>query len=393
MNKDKKSLKESEPFREKNTGSETLEEGNSDNNIISGKNKVKLSKIKRKIFKHVWFVRIVLIIVVLIPLFIAVNFGLSLARKIGIPYYYGLAKNFLFTPDGIVDKDRGLINILILGKGGKGHEAPDLTDTIIFTSINTNTQKISLISLPRDIWITEYKAKINSLYYYGNQKAPSGGIILAESSVENIIDRKIDHTIVVDFSGFRKIIDVLGGVDVVVDRDFTDNHYPIAGKENDGCDGDRTFACRYMSVSFKQGLAHMDGETALIFARSRYADGDEGSDFARAARQQKIIEAIKAKLQSKQFLTSPSLWLPFIHAVSESIETNITPEEASVILRYAFDARNNIQTKVLPEDLLINPPISPKYDNLYVFIPKDPTWVQIHDFVDCMVLTINCEQN
>ena len=133
----------------------------------------------------------------------------------------------------------------------------------------------------------------------------------------------------------------------------------------------------------------MDGETALKFARSRNAVGDEGTDFARAARQEKVITAIKEKILSTKVLLSPKKLLEIKKIVMEHVETDISPEAAAILARYLFSARGNIKTNVLSEDFLINPPKSEKYDNLYVFIPKDGNpstgsgqdWDKVHEWV------------
>ena len=77
----------------------------------------------------------------------------------------------------------------------------------------------------------------------------------------------VHYALLIDFSSFKKAIDVLGGVDVNVERSFDDFHFPIEGKENDSCNGDPTFSCRYEHVSFKKGWQKMDGDTALKFAK------------------------------------------------------------------------------------------------------------------------------
>ncbi|MEJ2441683.1 MAG: LCP family protein, partial [Patescibacteria group bacterium] len=87
-------------------------------------------------------------------------------------------------------------NILILGRSGEGHDSPDLTDTIIFASVGHTDHSVKLISLPRDIWIPELRAKLNSTYYWGNQRQKGGGIILAKSTVESILGQPVHYGLV-----------------------------------------------------------------------------------------------------------------------------------------------------------------------------------------------------
>ena len=255
-----------------------------------------LSRVRRKLLRHLWLMRI--FILSGICLFLFVGFlGLKLIlRNTTVGEYASLFSDFVFTPSSRVKSIDGVTNVLIMGKGGAGHEAPDLTDTMIFVSIPEKDADVTLISLPRDIWIPELRAKINSAYYWGNQKASGGGLILAKSVVEEVVGKPIQYAVVIDFSEFKKIIDILGGVNVNVEHSLVDNKYPIAGKEDDPCGGDPELKCRYETVEFREGLQRMDGETALKFARSRNAEGDEGTDFARAARQQKVIEALKDRI-------------------------------------------------------------------------------------------------
>ena len=265
------------------------------------------------------------------------------------------------------------INVLILGKGGMGHEAPDLTDTVIFASVSD--KKIALVSLPRDIWVPEIRAKLNSAYFYG--KLP-----LAKSTAEKVVGVPVDYGLIIDFSGFKEIIDVLGGIEVDVQNSFTDEKYPVAGRENDLCEGDKTYACRYETISFQEGKQMMDGETALKFVRSRNAEGDEGTDFAREARQQLVISAIKNKVLSLEVFLNPgkikSLW----KVMMKSIETDIPQEVLGGLSRKTFDARGSVDSVVIPEGMLTNPPVSARYDNQYVLIPVAGDWSEIQKWVE-----------
>jgi LCP family protein required for cell wall assembly len=239
---------------------------------------------------------------------------------------------------------------------------------------------MTLISLPRDIWIPEIRAKINSAYYWGKQKEV-GGITYVKPLVEEIIGQPVEYGVVIDFSGFKEIIDILGGIDVNVERSFVDEEFPIPGRENDLCDGDKTFKCRYQTISFEKGLQHMDGTTALNFVRSRHAKGDEGTDFARDARQQKVIIAIKEKMLTPETYFSLEKTSALLKVIEKSVETDIDSRTGAVLGRYALESKNNMLDQVLPEDLLVNPPASSKYDYQYVFIPKAKDWSEVQKWI------------
>jgi LCP family protein required for cell wall assembly len=269
-----------------------------------------------------------------------------------------------------------------LGIGGAGHEGADLTDTMILASVSTKTKKISLISLPRDIWIPQLSDKVNSTYMYGKQKGGvKTGLALAKSTVEEILGTQIDYAVVIDFSGFKDVVDAIGGVTVNIKTSFTDNQYPIAGLENDTCGGDPTFACRYMTISFEEGVQTMDGERALEFVRSRHAVGPEGNDLAREARQQLVIAAIIKKILTPQIFTNLNIDAQLINIVSKSIITDLKPSEEATLARYIIDARANIKSYTIPDDLLYNPPneykyFGPQFTHAFVFIParSDGKW-------------------
>ena len=351
---------------------------------------VAASRLKRRLLKHVWLSRGLLAIALVLGFYALYLGGLAILKKTGADYYLNLARYFIFTPEEKIKSFDDATNILILGKGGMGHEAPDITDTIIFTSISHKDSGVKLISLPRDIWIEDLRTKLNSIYYWGNVKEEGGGIILAKSTVEEIVGKPVHYALVVDFSGFRAIIDTLGGVEVDVERSFVDEKYPIAGKEDDDCGGDPEYKCRYETLRFAQGKQIMDGETALQFVRSRNAEGDEGTDFARAARQQRVMTAVKDKLMSVDVLFSPSKLKKLRSDLSESLETDIDSAAAAILARRLIQSRNKISSNVLPEDLLIRPPYQSQYDNLYVFIPRGGDWGEIHKWAQCIIQVDNC---
>lgn len=278
-----------------------------------------------------------------------------------------LAFRFRSFVGSFLSSGGGRINILVLGKGGIGHEAPDLTDTIILASVSE--EKISLISVPRDIWVPEIRAKLNSAYYWG--KLP-----LAKSTVEKITGQSVPYGLVIDFSGFKGLIDALGGTEVNIQNSFVDEKYPIPGKENDSC-----IPCRYETVRFEKGAELMNGERALKFVRSRNAVGEEGTDLAREARQQIVIEAVKNKLTDPKTFLSFGRLKALKKVLSESIETDIDLGVLGRLVRKAYGAKFAVFSSVIPGNLLLRPPISARYDNQYVFIPKNGSWVEVSKWI------------
>ncbi len=220
----------------------------------------------------------------------AADFGSSTHR-----FFRRLKSFFSGGFAGIESEKRDRINVLLLGMGGLGHDGPFLTDTIIMASIKPSTGQVSMLSIPRDTAapIPGYGwYKINHANHFGEQEKPGKGGELASAVVKDILDEPIDYYMRVDFSAFEELIDEVGGVEIQVERSFVDQRFP------DGKDKTKV-------VSFEKGSEQMDGQRALTFARSRHGTNGEGSDFARAARQQKVLLALKEKVLSLGTIANP----------------------------------------------------------------------------------------
>ncbi len=346
-----------------------------------------LGKIKRRLLsRHLWFVRLTLlasVILVLWGMFVLLK---SILAPTALGNYLSMARVFLLPQAGLVEQTDNKTNILLLGIAGDGEKNPFVTDTMIVASINRQDGKVSLISIPRDIWVVNLDDKINGAYLIGNKKASGGGIILAKSVVEEVTGLPIHYALGINFEGFVKVVDVLGGVKVNVERAFVDARFPIVGREDDDCGGDPEFLCRYETVAFDAGVQLMDGQTALKFARSRHStDPTEGNDLARAARQQKIIVAIKDTVVTPQVLLSPTKLLTLWKTFKEITETDLSDQELSQVVRMLVDARGNMVSQVIPEELLFNPPYSTDYKGLYVFVPRSGNWEEVHAWVEGVV--------
>ena len=345
------------------------------------KNEVRFSKIKRRFLKHVWVARFLVLLLVLTGLSLTILFSVSLLSKTTLPQIVNLAKAFINPKSVAIKATQGRTNILLMGKGGAGHEAPDLTDSMMLISISDGESDMAIISLPRDIWVKDLRTKLNSVYYWGNQKQAGGGLVLAESVVEEILGVPVHYGVVADFSAFGKILDIVGKIEVYVENSFTDSKFPIAGKEEDLCDGDKSLSCRYETISFEKGFQQMDSVIALKFVRSRNADGAEGTDFARNVRQQRVVNALLAKLKSKEIVFSPGKLFQVLNVILDSFETDIPSNQGAVISRYVFDARNSVNNLYLPEELLVNPSKSFEYDNLYVLVSYSGDWETIRSWI------------
>jgi len=184
-------------------------------------------------------------------------------------------------------------NILLTGHGGAGHSGGGLMDSIIVAHVNVTDKKASLISIPRDFWFSGHK--INS--------DPS-----LKDALTGVTGLPISNSISIDFGSFIKMIDSIGGITVDVKKAYTDNFYPVKGKENEMCgmsneqiadvhikytgfELEKQFTCRYETISYGVGLHEMSGEDALKYVRSRHG----GSDFERSKHQFEVLKAILQK--------------------------------------------------------------------------------------------------
>jgi len=242
-------------------------------------------------------------------------------KKIGIIEQVG--KILTSGQEKLDGEEDDRVNILLLGIGGPGHDGPYLTDTILVASYQPSTKRVSLLSIPRDLVVNipDYGfRKINNVLSIGrDQEYPGGGEALAVKVVSDILNIPIQYYARVDFSGFSKIIDRVGGIDITVDTSFTDREYPT---ENYG----------YQTIRFTKGPAHLSGDLALKFARSRHGNNGEGSDFARAERQQKILTGLKEKLLSAGTLANPKKISDIISELGTHSQTNM---EIWEMLRFA----------------------------------------------------------
>ncbi len=349
-------------------------------------------RLKRRISSHIWPIRILAAVIALGLLIVILAALAKPALDIVSKILIGprMVASFLSNPEAVLSSHEGRTNLLILGASGGEHEGADLTDTMIFVSVDLRSGDVAMLSIPRDIWLDSLGAKINTAYHYGEEKSPGSGFVMAKDAVYQITGQPIDYTILIDFTGFVKAIDLVGGVEVNVERGFTDRQYPVPGKENDDCQGDKDYKCRYETISFEKGLQHMNGETALKFVRSRHAEGEEGTDFARSARQQKVILALKDKILSTQTLFSPTKLLALKQTLAQHVkmDEDLSEDEMAGFgnLFWRFVRGNNtMRTLTLDTGtdenpgFLINPPAS-TYGQ-WVLVPKNNSWQEFQQYL------------
>jgi LCP family protein required for cell wall assembly len=218
------------------------------------------------------------------------------------------------------------INVLLIGEA-----SGNLADSIIVASIDPETKTVSMLSVPRDLYvpIPGYgKAKINAAHSYGESGGKKGGgPALLKQVVSTTLGIPIHYFIRVDFDGFRKLVDAVGGVDINVKTSLNDPEYP--------CDNDSTRSCGF---SLKPGEQHMNGITALKYARCR--KGTCGNDFGRAMRQQDLIKAVREKALSAQVLANPKKVTDIISVLGSHILTDFSASETTQALSLVHNFDN-----------------------------------------------------
>lgn len=216
-------------------------------------------------------------------------------------------------------KEAKTFNILLTGHGGAGHSGGGLMDAIIIAHVNVTDKKASIISFPRDYWFSGKKINAD----------PS-----LKDALTDVTGLPISNSISIDFNSFVKMVDSLSGITVDVKKDYTDNFYPVRGKENELCgftnekiaevhklysgfELEKQFVCRYETISWKAGVNNMTGEDALKYVRSRHG----GSDFERSKHQFEVLKAILQKANIKSVASGLSF-----------VKTDLTLEKVEEIL-------------------------------------------------------------
>lgn len=319
----------------------------------------------------------------------------------------------LITDSGL-KSDKNRVNVLLLGIGGRGHDGPDLTDTIILASIDKDAKDVAMVSIPRDLWAPNVEAKINHAYALGEERNGQG-LDLAKETVGFLFGMPIHYAFRIDFNGFTKAVDMVGGLEIEVDNSFQDTRYPIPGKEDDLCnlkieeeekdgikikvvkdatgsatpiseitDDNSPFTCRYETLNFTKGATHMDGKTALKFVRSRHGTNGEGSDFARSARQQKVILAFRQKVISQETLLDPKSLVDLAKTFGDSIDTDIVDEDIALFMKLGTKIDTGIIRRIVldsnDEDGVLQFGLPQDYAGQSVVVPKG-TWTELSEYV------------
>ena len=261
----------------------------------------------------------------------------------------------LISSSSLTNKER--VNLLFLGIPGKGYHGEKLTDTIIIINSTPKAENPIGISIPRDLLVKvpsgDYYTKINSLYNSGTNEKE--GIELITTKLKEITGLDFSYFVIFDLDGVKSLIDQLGGIDVVVHEDIYDPLFPAPYDS-------------YQTFSINKGAHHLDGETTLKYIRSR---NQLGGDFARIKRQQEVINILKNKILSLNFMWNFPTILNIWKTINSHTYTNIGLED----IKYAWNLvkktnLDEIKFNTLGQEFLISDEIMLGNEKAYVLKPK-----------------------
>lgn len=378
-------------------------------------------KAARRIFKKMIPAILIVSVLTVVAVFLATLSGSSVV-------------NYIVSGSALKSYN-GRINILLLGTAGGTHDGANLTDTISVASYDIKSNKLYLISIPRDLWLPSLSSKANAVYEIG--LAQNNGLGFAKTVMGNVVGLPIQYAVRLDFRGFIQAIDAVSGIDLEVARSFDDYNYPIDGKEDDLCGyqekemdfsqedaqklniapgkqkvlvapdgaiatdsakedaGAKYFTCRYEHLAFTAGSTHMDGATALKFVRSRHGTSGEASDFARSARQQLVVEAFRSKILSFETLANASKISQLLQTFGKSVDTDISVKDMLEFYRLSKKV-TKISDLVLDDSpkqglpngkssLLYHAPAS-DYGGAYVLVSQDDNFETLQQYVRTILL-------
>lgn len=279
------------------------------------------------------------------------------------------------------------INFLILGldKRDDALEKTTTTDTIIFASLNLKTAKLNLISTPRDLWFYDQKVKINSLYPLSLESGQDKFNFL-KSNFQKIYGQNIDHILIITTDNLISFVNLIGGVDVNLNKGFVDTQYP----NPEYIKNPSPQIPIYKTIEFPSGLVHLNQSNITEFVRSRKSSetaATGGTDIGRIERQQLLIEAILTKIKSGNFINNSdqlkNLYFFWDKEISKTI-SDIDALQIIYVLSQNIDnfSLNKIEIPIglTAKDGIIYHPLK-LIEKQWVYLPSDDQYQAFQQFI------------
>ncbi len=369
---------------------------------------VNISLNKKKFYQKRWFKLTITFLLIFIFVIGVVIFktGWSL-NKIFLKgnFITSLVKSLPGLESKLKGEEEGRINVLLLGMRGENIPGGGLlADTIMVVSLKPEENKVAIISIPRDLYVDNpswnNKTKINAVYAAGEENGKREGIADMKKVVSEVSGLPIHYGITINFEGFVKLIDALGGIDIYLKEPFSES---VQFQEAHVCDGDKggvtgkyeykrnekgKIVAQYPLCTNKNpecggnftlpaGNNHLDGKTVLCYVRSRATS----SDFERARRQQEVLQKIKEKALKIGTLTDYSKVSGIFEALGNNVTTDMEPWEMKNFFDL-YQKMNNptIYQKVLEnsEEGLLYVPSENGQAAGYILLPRGDNYSKIH---------------
>jgi len=238
-------------------------------------------------------------------------------------------------------------DILVMGLDSRaGEGTATRTDSIMLVGVDPYRLRVSMLSIPRDLFIDVPNygmQRVNTINVLGEMDEAGGGPALLKTSIAQNFDIQPERYVRLNFEAFVALVDGIGGVDIYVERVIEDPNFPTA-------DGGTQY------VRFDSGMQHMDGERALIYARTRHADDDYG----RAARQQQVVSAVAGKA------AQPQHWGVVLGVLNEYVETDLSLVDMVLMAPPVVLSGGRFDQLVIDRDYILPGPgySVPNYDAL-----------------------------
>lgn len=316
-------------------------------------------------------------------------------------------------PDFSVEREEDRIDVLILGiRGAADPNGGLLADTMVLASFDKKTKRAAMVSIPRDLYVEmpdHGPEKINFAYALGETRSPGGGgLALTKEVVQYVSGVYVDHAIVLNFEGFKRVVDTLGGVTITRDTPFTesqqwrgervaDSPFWVYVDGSSSAQEDSTDELSdqdseeignaeqqepkapsgYWMFRVPEGTHTLGGDDALYYIRSRYSS----SDFDRVRRQQEVIDALKNQALSLGVLANPFKVFEVIDALGKNIRTDMSLGDIREFISLAQEYQNiPVNHAVLEptEGGIIYAGTSDA--GAYILIPRANNWDEVRAF-------------